>query len=404
MNCRICGNSELKTIFSLGKQPYSGFFPKPENNNIEEAELTLLACEKCLCCQLSHIDDVSFLYGDHYGYRSSLNGSMLKHLSKLVDSIMLMHKNNKQVKRVLDIGCNDGSLLQCYGNSVDKVGIDPSAGKFTAEDRNFTLFTDFFPSHNLAENVAKFGKFDVITAISVFYDFPNPGKALQAMSQILNDKGIICLEQSYLIEMINKDAFDSVCHEHLLYLSLTGLKYLAKKSGLTIIDVETNEVNGGSIRVYLKKINNVINIKNEKIETLLSREQFYSNFLEQIWKNFEAKLLANQKRIKEMILKVQKDGLRVCGLGASTKGNIIINAFGLTKNDISFIGEINESKFGCETPGTKIPIVPESQIFELEDSIGMIIILPWHFKETFDSKKKYKQIRHKFVYPIGDVI
>ena len=404
MHCRICGNQKLEPVFSLGRQPYSGFFPKPDEPEIEEAELSLLACSNCLCCQLSHFDDISFLYGDHYGYRSGLNSNMIKHLSELVDGVKLRLEPEIKIKRVLDIGCNDGSLLECYHGSVDKVGIDPSAERLAPANREFKLFVEFFPSQSLSKNVYEKGKFDVITAISVFYDFPQPRQALQEMSQLLSDQGIICLEQSYLIEMINKNAFDSVCHEHLLYLSLTGIKFLAESAGLVVVDAETNKVNGGSIRVYLKKKSRALNVNNNQIDMLISRESFYSNFLQQIWKDFESKLRLNQKRIKDMVAKVQKDNLLICGLGASTKGNVILHAFGLSSKEVSFIGEINETKFGCVTPGTKIPIVAESKIFELEDRIGMIIVLPWHFQEMFNNEVRYKSIRHKFVYPMGNMI
>ena len=403
--CRICGNTNLKKIINLGNLVLTGVFPKSKKENISSGDLELIKCHGnddsyCGLVQLSNSFDLNEMYGDNYGYRSSLNLSMVNHLEKIVEKIknqILLNKSDL----VIDIGSNDGTTLSFYDSSnLNLVGIDPTALRFKKYyDKNVKIISDFF-SYKIIEKHNYFNKAKVITSFAMFYDLEDPIDFAKTISKTLDkNEGVWLLEQSYLPSMLKFNAYDTICHEHLEYYSLKQIKYICDHSNLKIIDVELTKTNGGSflIKCSHKKSKYQPNLKN--INQLLEYEKNEGIDDLKIYDNFKINIENSKKVLKNLIDKINKSGQKVYGIGASTKGNVILQYCDLSTNDINSIGEVNLDKFNSLTPGTNIPIVDENLILNSKDNY--LLILPWHFKEFFINSKNYKN--QKLIFPLPEL-
>ena len=246
--CRICKNRNLKIIIDLKSQYIQGSFikknyPKPYSKKIP---LKLMLCKKCFLVQLLHTTNKEILY-KNYWYSSGINQTMKIHLKKLVNSSYKIIRNKTKKINVLDIGCNYGTLLNYYPKFVGIYGIDPSQIIRKIKNHKIMVINDFFPPKKEKLQNLKI-KFDLITSIAMFYDIDDPNFFVKKIKYFLNKEGIWVFELSYIIDMIKLNSFDTICHEHLEYYSLSTLKFLMEKNGLKIINVFKNSINGGSIK------------------------------------------------------------------------------------------------------------------------------------------------------------
>lgn len=252
-HCRSCKSKKLKFVFSLGKQYLTGIFPPKKNTKISKGNLSLCFCENCKLLQLNESFNKSEMFGDNYGYMSSLNKSMFKHLKHKVNKL----KKKISLKKkdiVIDIGSNDGTFLSFFSSKLNLIGVDPTIIKFSNFYRkDITQISDFFSYDNLKNKIKKKAK--LITSIAMFYDLDDPIKFAKDIEMLLDDEGIWHFEQSYMPSMIKNVSYDTICHEHLEYYSLTSVKYILDKVGLKIIDIEFNDINGGSFALSVAKKN-----------------------------------------------------------------------------------------------------------------------------------------------------
>jgi SAM-dependent methyltransferase len=377
--CRIC-DGELVDKFSLGNLYPSGFM-KPGEQWPDKASLTLTECQECSLVQLRHTVPLDSMY-KQYWYRSGLNASMKTDLQDIVESI-----ERRTVLGagdiVLDIGCNDGTLFDYYkaGDSLVKIGYDPALN--LAEEvsqRDIFFINDYFSADWILERFG-YQSVKVITAIAMFYDLPDPNWFLQEIKKILAHDGIFVVQFTDLLSMLKLNAFDNICHEHLEYYSLDVLRWLMRKNGLRIFHVEYNKVNGGSIRAYIEHDNNLPNAAS----VLNAARAEYQYF-----KQFNNPLVAFGKRvaeIKEIVLhylwNARNEGgiTEIHTLAASTKGNTLLQYFGITDKIIPYAAEINSEKFGLVTVGSNISILSEEESIKRKPEI--YVVLPWHFEDTF---------------------
>jgi hypothetical protein len=401
--CRLTKTPKLISVLNLGFQHLTGIFPSTKDQRVEKGPLELVWSKEGNLLQLKHTYDLDQMYGENYGYRSGLNQSMVQHLNskvKYLESIVSLNKNDL----IIDIGSNDATTLKAYsGQDLIKVGIDPTGEKFEKYYTNdIHLITDFFPTDNFE---AKFPgmKAKIITTIAMFYDLEDPLSFVKSIAEVLHDEGIWHLEQSYLPLMFKANAYDTVCHEHLEYYTLGNIKYMVEKFGLKIIDVQTNDINGGSFAVSVvhESVNNYL-IDNGNVERLLAEEEEMELNTLKPYRQFEQRVFQHKKDLKELVFSLVADGKKVIGYGASTKGNVLLQFCGFTENEIPFIAEVNEDKFGHYTPGTKIPIISESEAKKLNPDY--FLVLPWHFKKNI-LKKESDFIKNggKFIFPLPEI-
>lgn len=398
--CRICGNPHLETVLDLGEQMLTGVFPKEIGEDVTVGPLRLVKCigdgDICGLLQMEHSYDLEEMYGENYGYRSGLNASMVTHLNNKVERIMNL-VTITEGDLVIDIGSNDSTTLQAYPKSGPTlVGVDPTGIKFhNYYPEHIQLIPDFF-SADLVNEKFPDQKAKVVTSFSMFYDLEDPMGFMQQVYDVLADDGIWVFEQSYMPTMLETNSYDTVCHEHLEFYALRQIKWMADKVGFEIIDVEFNDVNGGSFSVTVTKSNGNVNVV-PSVQSILEDE--VSKGLDTLvpYNEFAKRVLRTKQDLLKFIQEAYSNNKSVSILGASTKGNVLMQYCGLTTKDVEFVGEVNSEKFGCYTPGTWVPIISEDDL--LKKKPDYLIVLPWHFKQFFISNKKLTGMTLVFPLP-----
>jgi hypothetical protein len=398
-SCRSCGSRLLLDRFDLGNQFFSGYFPsKGENISHLKAPLKVVECEPCSLSQLTHSFEPEYMYGQDYGYRSGLNPSMVTHLNNKSD-ILKRRYNLDSRSNILDIGSNDGTFLRNFIGCLQLVGTDPTIQNWIKfYDFDVTLISELFDGKIIEE--FKGVKFDLITSISMFYDVPEPVEFVKSISNLLTKNGVWHLEQSYLPSMMRNMSFDTVCHEHLMYYSIRSIENIISKFNLKIIHVNLNEVNGGSFELDIAResasyANSDRNIR----EFQLVEQNFFDG---KPWETFDLKFKDFKLQLYDLIMNYKNDGFNISCLGASTKGNVLLQAVGINSELVKFAGEINNQKIGKVTPGTNIEIIPEKDLPVGKREVRLV--LPWHFKKFFlETQKSFIDSGGTLVFPLPKI-
>ena len=380
----------------------TGVFPdKEEKNILTKGPLKLVKCDdkdgySCGLLQLENSYDVHKLFGDNYGYRSGLNLSMSLHLKNKVKNILKIVNLSKN-DLIIDIGSNDGTMLSAYPKHHILVGIDPAASKFKKfYKENINLIIDFFSS-DLIKKYYPNKKAKIITSFSMFYDLEAPLDFAKQIYQIIDPKeGIWALEQSYMPTMLKSVAYDTICHEHREYYSMQQILWITKKIGFKVIDIELNEINGGSFSLILSHQKSVYKSCDSLIKKFIESEKKQNLSSTDTYKLFETNINNSKNELENLVLNQTKKGKIFFGLGASTKGNVLLQYCGFGPQHIKAIGDINIDKEGKFTPGTWIPIISEEKV--LEENPDFLLVLPWHFKEYFKKNNKFKN--QNLVFPL----
>lgn len=393
-------------LFTLGDFYVSDFIHENDKIERKKYDLTLLLDTKYELVKLKNIPPKDMMWGK-YWYRSGINTTMRKELKNIVDSVLTTIPYN-QNDIFLDVACNDGTLLGFVPDTFYKVGIDPAEDSFKVESEKVSnlIIQDFFSAKvynkHLQEKKAK-----IITIIAMFYDIESPLKFLDEIYQIMDDEGILVLQLSYTPLMLQQLAFDNICHEHIYYYSLSSLQNLLIQKKLNIVDVELNDVNGGSFRVYIRKQDaNPNNFKtapyrdvaNFKIKSLLEYEKSLGLNDPKTYSEFYSRINELKNETVEFIKKVKKEGKTIWGYGASTKGNTLLQWYGLDNTLIDAIADKSSYKHGSKTIGTNIPIVSEEEM--RKNKPDYLLILPWHFVQEFKKRESnYLESGGKFIIP-----
>jgi len=398
--CRLSGSSNLESVLNLGDQYLTGVFPKNTNDSISKGPLELVWCKDSKLLQLNYSFSLEEMYGENYGYRSGLNQSMVNHLNHKVNYLSKIVILN-QGDLVIDIGSNDATLLKAYNrNDINRVGIDPSGKNFKDYYTDeIILIDEFFPSSTFESNFNN-KKAKIITSIAMFYDLENPLEFVQSVAKILHDDGIWHLEQSYLPSMLRTNAYDTICHEHLEYYTLDNIKNIVESCNMKILDVQINDINGGSFAVTVCHNNsNFSPVNTPVIDWLLAQEKRMGLDTPKPFYEFKERVFKHKKDLKELIISLNKDKKKIIGYGASTKGNVLLQFCGLTSENIPYIAEVNEKKYGCYTPGTNIPIISEEEARMMKPDY--FFVLPWHFKNSILAREnKFRESGGKFIFPL----
>ncbi len=390
--CRVCGSPNLTPVIDLGAQFLQGSFVKPGVTMppMRKLPTELVRCDVtknedgCGLLQLAHSFPPEILYSN-YWYRSGTNATMRNHLAGIVDAAMEIVE--KDDPTVLDIGCNDGTLLNRYPEGVTKYGVDPSdiAREIGPE---VTVVNTIFPSEETAQVLPK-GKFDIVTSIAMFYDLESPGDFARSIAELLSESGVWVFEMSYLPLMLLQNSFDTICHEHLEYYSLAVLEKIAADAGLRIFKVEINDVNGGSIRCYACPASNLSYGTTDDralIQSLRIREFEMELDTNKPYVSFQARIDELKEELNAILFDIRARNERVHIYGASTKGNVLLQWYGINRVMVDCASDRNPEKAGSKTLGTDIPIVSE------EDSRAAkpdyYLVLPWHFKKEFLEREK----------------
>jgi len=390
--CRVCGSHSLTRVINLGEQYLQGSFVKPgkEMPPTRKIATSLVRCDPmrdekaCGLLQMEYTVPPEILYSA-YWYRSGTNDTMRNHLRGISeDATSLLNKSNAVV---LDIGCNDGTLLNYYPSEYKKFGIDPSDVAQEVQG-DIKVLQDLFPSDELLK-VLQGEKCNAITSIAMFYDLENPIEFVQGIKQILADDGIWIFEMSYMPTMLKMHSYDTICHEHLEYYSLAIIEYILKQAGMKVFNATLNDINGGSIRCYATHSDNFIYKKDEYQQNVkaLRQEEFDLELdTDKPYKNFQDRINVHKEELNVLLKNLKKEGKKIHVYGASTKGNTILQWCGIDNRIIEVAAERNPDKYGAFTIGTEIPIVSEADSRAMNPDY--YLVLPWHFKQEIVQREQ----------------
>ncbi len=394
--CRCDSNKNLWSIIDLGEQALTGVFPGPDEE-VPAGPVELIKSDERLhsdpsivggagLVQLRQSYNTDMMYGENYGYRSGLNRSMVEHLQRRVIHAKQMGTPEKG-DLIIDIGSNDSTTLRAYGegSGFELCGIDPTGKKFKEYYPSWVgLIPDFFSAENFR---GKFGdrKAQVITSFSMFYDLEDPTEFMRQIHACLADDGVWIFEQSYLLTMMEMNAYDTICHEHISYYALKQIKWMADQVGFKIIDVEINDVNGGSFCVTVAKQESKLQPNGDVVDRLLQREKEYGLDTLKPYEAFREQIYQHRKDLVDFVQTAKSAGKSVYGYGASTKGNVMLQWCGFGPDDITAVAEVNPDKFGKFTPGSRIPILSEDEV--KAQNPDYMIVLPWHFRSHIEMRE-----------------
>jgi cyclopropane fatty-acyl-phospholipid synthase-like methyltransferase len=381
--CRVCGSKKLEPILSLGSL-YVSTFVKSKKDKVIKAPLELIFCENCTLLQLKHTAPQELLYSGHYWYRSGINPVIVRDLKEIVQVAQKLVRLKKG-DIALDIGANDGTLLKYYSKNLVRVGCEP-ASNLINELRQVTpdVIYDFW-NYKLWQKQFGKKKAKVITAIGMFYDMEDPSQFIRDAAKALDEKGVFIAQLMCLRPMLEKNDIGNICHEHLEYYSYESLKYLFEKNGLEIFKVEENDINGGSYRLFAR------HYKKGSVD-------FKEKFTKKDYKDFYKRIKENKKACLSFIKQEVKKGKKVYVYGASTKGNTILQYYGLNNKLIKGAADKDPEKWGKFTVGTYIPIISEA---EARKEADYFLVLPWAFFKTFYKReKKWLEKGGKFIVPL----
>ncbi|MDO8430330.1 MAG: methyltransferase domain-containing protein [bacterium] len=403
--CRICGNSNLVKVLDFGRR-HIGCTPvkSNKNNKLAKIKIPLVAvlCDRrknksaCGAVQLLNTVNGDLVYRNIF-YRTATNPMMRDAMNNVVKDCM-GKLNLKKDDYVLDIGSNDGTLLTYYPSYLKRIGIDPTLNiDFSKLDPSIKTVTDYF-SKKAALKASDGTLYKAITAIAMFYDLDDPLAFLSEIESSLALDGIFCVQMSYLPTSLKTLNFYDVIHEHLLYYTLSVFNHLVEKSNLYIFDVSFNDVNGGSIRVFLTHKNNVRPVSSE-VNKILKTESSMKLSDISTYKEFSKKIQNLKKVTRQVILNEIKNGSLMIGLGSSNKGNTLLEFFDIDKKLLPYIGDRNPEKFGLRTVGTDIELISEEDARKLNPSCMLVLI--WFFKdEVLKREKEYLEKGGKLLFPM----
>ena len=404
-HCRVCGSADLTEVVSIEEQYLSPTFVETnENNPLADIRVpqTLVLCDRsnntnaCGLLQLKETVEPDYLYREYF-YRSSVSDTMRKDLKNVVDDVVeRVHLEDNDI--VVDIGANDCTMIGYFPSDLTRIGVEPAQNiSWEGVAPSIKIVNNYF-SQDVLSGILEDKKVKIFTSCAMFYDLDDPNSFVSDVKSLLHEEGVWCIQLSYLPLMLKNINFYDICNEHLEYYSLHTLNYLMKQNGLEIFDAAENDVNGGSIRVMITHLDRKIE-KTDSFKELIDIEKTMNLFDKKTYTDFHEEILSLKNKIKNTIGVEIKNGNTVLGLGASTKGNMLLQLFGIGKETIPYISERNPEKVGLKTLGTDIELISEERAREINPSY--MLVLPWYFKsEIVAREKEYILNGGKLLFPM----
>ena len=394
--CQISGSKDLKSVLSLGYLPPVNKLKKINSLLFEDTfyPADLMFSSKSKLLQLSTIVDKEILFPKEYPYTSSTTKILRENFKELYkDCKKIVNFSSKDL--VVDIGSNDGNLLNNFKNHHKVLGITPEKIGKLALKRGINTLIRYFDKPTSKFVLKKFGKAKIITATNVFAHIENVNILIKNIKNILKEDGIFISESHYLVSLIKTNQYDTIYHEHLRYYSLLSLKYLFQKHGLEIIHAKKINTHGGSIRVYASR-KNKFKVKTS-VQKILNFEKKFINW--KTFHNFKKNVVSSKLKLYSILKKLKDKGNKIYGIGAPSRASTLINYVGLDENIIDCVLEIEGSyKIGNYIPGKKIPILSEKKLYK--DPPDFVILFSWHISKELKLNLKKRGYKGKFIIPL----
>ena len=342
----------------------------------------------------------SFYFPNH-PYITGVNIPILKYFEDLVPKIIkkLSLSSNSLV---LDIGCNDGSLLRIFqSHGMRVLGIDPGLRSGELAKAKGTIVGRSFWDLETGKAMQKLGlQPDLITATAVFYHLPDLHSFIEGLKQIMHKKSVFMIQCVNLADLIRENQFDHFYHEHSCIHSITSLKHLFTNCGMRLLDVEYVNVHGGSFVLYVG-LDSHPSGTHESIQNALDIEAKMGLLNINTYVDFADRVRKNAKDLVNLLTQLKEENKRVFALGAPVKGSTLLNYCNIGPELVECATEVNNFKIGLLTPGTHIPIIDEKFLSQQPD---YYLILCWNYLDyLMDKYKNYLASGGKFIVPIPKV-
>jgi 2-polyprenyl-3-methyl-5-hydroxy-6-metoxy-1,4-benzoquinol methylase len=394
--CQISNSKKLKSIIFLGYLPPVNTLRKINSTATEEKSFPaeLLYCEESKLAQLGCIVDKKILFPYSYPYTSSTTKILRENFADLYKDVKKI-TNIKKEDLIIDIGSNDGNLLQNFKDNHRVLGVTPEKIGKLAIKKGIPTIIDYFNKKTHKNILKKYGQAKIITATNVFAHIDNINEILKYIIRTLTDDGIFISESHYLLPLIKELQYDTIYHEHMRYYSVQSLNYLFKKNNLEIIDIKEIPTHGGSIRVYAAKKGRYQISKNVKIQ--LNKEKKFLNYKN--FKEFRHKVSMSKVKLYNLISNIKSNKKKIYGVGAPSRASTLINYVGLDQDLIDCVLEVDGSyKIGNYIPGTKIPILNEKIL--IKNKPDYLILFSWHISKELKKNLRNKGFKGKFIIPL----
>lgn len=400
MRCRSCGSEDLEDLVAFGDTPIADRLVHPENTTPEiTAPLTLAFCRNCTLCQIRETLAPRLLFPQDYPYYSSVSPALVQHFRSSADNLIERYCLGPG-NLVVEAASNDGYMLSTFHEcGIDVLGIDPADGPVgLARKKGIETLHDFFTSTLARDLVAKGRRADLFLANNVLAHVADTNDFVAGIAALLTDEGHAVIEVPYLIDLIDHLAFDTIYHQHLLYLSLTALAPLFERHGIYLNDAERLKVHGGSLRLFVSRRPG----HSPGLEKMMAQEQTRGIGSSKFYAGFLARMTRLRTEARAALAAARAAGQRVAGYGAAAKGTTLLHFFGLTSADLDFIVDRSPFKQGLQMPGTKIPIVAPSHLSR--QTADVVLVLAWNFaNEIIKENRAFTEAGGQFLIPVPEV-
>jgi SAM-dependent methyltransferase len=399
--CLFCRAPLRHTFVDLGMSPLCESYVTCEQLNKMEPfyPLHVKVCEECFLVQLEQYVSAEHIFTE-YAYFSSFSDSWLRHSSNYVDMISSRLGLRSQ-SLVVELASNDGYLLQYFvKKGIPVLGVEPAVNVAkVAEQKGVSTLVNFFGCQTALEMVANGQMADLVIGNNVLAQVPDINDFVGGIRIVLKPGGVATLEFPHLVRLMAENQYDTIYHEHFSYFSLITVEKIFAAHGLVLFDVEEIPTHGGSIRIYLRHVEDtskpvtaaVVNLRNHELAAGLNKVATYTTFAEQV--------MESKRKLLELLIQLRREGKHVAGYGAPGKGNTLLNYCGIRTDFLEFTVDRNPYKQGRFLPGTHIPIYPVEEIRNRRPDY--ILILPWNLKDEIVAQLDYaREWGAKFIVPI----
>ena len=396
--CQVCGGSKLLPVLRMGHHPVLQEYLTKEKLGEHEVTypLALVFCATCTLVQLDYIIDPELVFMPHYPYRTGLTNMLVRNFAELAETT---HKAGywKKGELVVDIGSNDGTLLQQFKNLGARVlGVEPTDVAKIAKKNGIPTLQHYFNKDTVKEIKKKFGAPKVLTATNVFAHINKVEELVTNIKALMGKDTVFISESQYLRDMVEKLEFDTIYNEHLRYYTARSLAYLFSLHGMSLVDAERIGAAGGSIRAYAKVGKHPMS---KGAKELLAEEKKLGLHDLKTLHGFAEAAIAAKHELLTLLIACKKEGARIVGITSAGRSNILLGFSKIDSTLIDYNGEKKGSpKIGMYTPGTHIVVVDEAKI--LKEQPEYAVVLSWHIGDELMKTLRARGYKGKFIVPL----
>ena len=405
MNCRFCKNELTQEFVDLGFSPPSNAYLKASDLNSPETffPLKIMVCEKCFLVQIDEFAKHEDIFSADYAYFSSFSTSWLAH-AKAYTQMMIKRFGYNAQSLVIEIASNDGYLLQYFRQQdVPVLGIEPTANTAAAaKEKGIESIVDFFGAQLANSLAAKGIMADLLLGNNVLAHVPDINDFVAGLTILLKQNGVITFEFPHLLQLIDKNQFDTIYHEHFSYLSLVAVKPIFEHHSLEIFDVEEVTTHGGSLRIFAKHKKDLSKKVSVNVADMINKEISFGLGNLAVYKTYQYKAEKVKNDFTQFLIQAKNEGKTVAGYGAAAKGNTLLNFAGTKKDLLQFVADASPHKQNKFLPGVHIPVFDEQKI--KTEKPNYVVILPWNLKDEISTQLAYiKDWGGKFVVAVPEL-